>query len=193
MRLFVALDIENGIRERIATFMNGVNAFAPDARWVPPESLHVTLKFIGGWERDRLPELEGALQRVHAPATQIAFRGHGFFPAPRSARVFWAGIEADSHLGELATAVDEACARIAIAREDRAFSPHLTLARGKSGSPVKRKNDHANRKFERLQQKLEAMPAPDFGTMTAREFFLYESKLSPAGPHYTKLKRFELH
>ena len=64
MRLFVALDIEDAIRARIATFMDGVSGFAPDARWVKAESLHVTLKFIGEWERDRLPQLEADVDLV---------------------------------------------------------------------------------------------------------------------------------
>lgn len=192
MRLFVALDIEDAIRARITTFMDGVSGFAPDARWVKAESLHVTLKFIGEWERDRLPQLEATLQAVQSGPTVLAFRGHGFFPTARAARVFWIGIEADANLAELARRVDEACASLGMAREERTFSPHLTLARGKSGAPGRRRDDRPNRKFERLQQKLASWVAPDFGTMTAREFFLYESKLSPAGSHYSKLKRFEL-
>ena len=192
MRLFIALDIEDAIRARIATFMDGVSGFAPDARWVKAESLHVTLKFIGEWERDRLPQLEATLQAVQSGPTVLAFRGHGFFPTARAARVFWVGIEADANLAELARKVDEACASLGMAREERAFSPHLTLARGKSGAPGRRRDDRPNRKFELLQQKLASWVAPDFGTMTAREFFLYESKLSPAGSHYSKLKRFEL-
>ncbi len=193
MRLFVALDLEDAIRARIATFLDGIRGFAPEARWVRLASLHVTLKFIGEWDRDRLQELETALAAIHCAATQIAFRGYGFFPTQRSARVFWVGIDADPGLAALAGKVDQACAALGMAREERAFSPHLTLARGNSGAPGRRKDDRPNRRFERLQEKLAVVPTPEFGRMTAREFFLYESKLSPAGSQYTKLKRFELH
>jgi 2'-5' RNA ligase len=82
---------------------------------------------------------------------------------------------------------------LGIPREDRPFSPHLTLARGgKSGNPSRLKGDGPNQKFRRLQEKLSALPAPEFGTMTAHEFHLYQSKLSSAGSTYTKLQRFAL-
>ena len=73
-------------------------------------------------------------------------------------------------------------------------TPHLTLARGggRSGSPLRQKGDGPNRSFQRLQEKLAALTSPEFGTMTAREFFLYQSQLSPRGSRYTKLAGFRL-
>src|SRR5438270_9265319 len=192
MRLFVGLDIDDPIRERIARFLEGVREFAPDARWVRPESLHITLKFIGEQKPERLDALKSALAGIHSPPTEIAFRGYGFFPSPRSARVFWVGIEADPNLAKLAAAVEKNLVAAGLPAEQHAFSPHLTLARGKSAAPQRRPDDRANSNFRRLQEKLAAMPPPDFGTMTAREFFLYESKLSPSGSRYSKLERFAL-
>lgn len=97
-------------------------------------------------------------------------------------------------LAGLASAIDAGVATLGIPKENRAFSPHLTLARGAggSGSPRWRKEDRPNRVFQRLQEKLSALPTPEFGTMTAREFFLYQSQLSPKGSKYTKLERFAL-
>ncbi|HEV2717031.1 MAG TPA: 2'-5' RNA ligase family protein, partial [Terriglobales bacterium] len=93
----------------------------------------------------------------------------------------------------LARAVDSATAAIGIPKEERAFSPHLTLARGGgSGSPRWRKGDGANKNFQRLQEKLSAFSALEFGTMTAREFFLYQSQLLRGGSRYTKIARFAL-
>jgi RNA 2',3'-cyclic 3'-phosphodiesterase len=194
MRLFIALDIDDSIRERIARFVEGVQGFAPDARWVKPESLHVTLKFIGEQREEAVAQIKLALETASADAVQINFRGYGFFPTAKSARVFWVGIEAGPQLAAMALTVDEKMATLGMPKEDRAFSPHLTLARGAggSGSPRWRKADHPNRSFQRLQEKLAAIPAPEFGTMTAREFFLYESQLSPKGSKYTKLARFAL-
>jgi 2'-5' RNA ligase len=78
--------------------------------------------------------------------------------------------------------------------EDRPYSPHLTLARagGRSGSPKWRKGDGPNTIFATLEKRLNAMGKLDFGTMTAREFILYQSQLSPGGSKYTKLQRFPL-
>jgi len=194
MRLFVALDIDEPIRERIARFMDGVRGFAPDARWARPESLHITLKFIGQWRGEALEEVRRTLSSVQAQAVGLNLRGYGFFPSAKSARVFWVGIETGPELGVLAKSVDENLSTLGIARETHAFSPHLTLARGSggSGSPRRQRNDGPNRDFQKLQEKLAALPAPEFGTMTAREFFLYESKLGPGGSRYTKLATFPL-
>jgi len=194
MRLFIALDIDNAIRKRIERFVEGVTGFAPDARWAKPESLHVTLKFIGEQSEGAIEPIKKALSNLRACATEINFRGHGFFPTAKSARVFWIGVEADPQLAALASAIDATMATLGIEKEARIFSPHLTLARssGGSGSPRRHLTDSPNRNFHRLQEKFAALPAPEFGTMTAREFFLYQSQLSPKGSKYTKLAAFDL-
>jgi 2'-5' RNA ligase len=191
MRLFIALDIDDAIRERIARFEQGVTGFAPDARWQKPESLHVTLKFIGEQPEPAVDGIKQALSTIPAAPVAIQFRGYGFFPTAKSARVFWIGVEAAP---QLAAAIDEKMSSLGIPKEQRPFSPHLTLARasGRSGSPRRNRTDAPNRIFQRLQEKLAALPTPEFGTMTAREFFLYQSQLSPKGSKYTKLARFDL-
>ncbi len=194
MRLFVALDIEEEIRQRIARFMEGIQGFAPDARWVRPESLHVTLKFIGEQPDEGVTQIKEALATIKGRRTEIQFRGYGFFPTAKSARVFWIGMDAGAELASLAVAIDEKTAALGIPKEDRAFSPHLTLARagGRSGSPRRMKGDQPNRVFYRLQEKLAVLPASEFGSMNASEFFLYSSQLSPKGSKYTKLERYAL-
>ncbi len=192
MRLFIALDIDSGIRGRIAQFMDGVRGFAPDARWVSAESLHITLKFIGEWPAERLDELKRALVGIRGQPAEITFSSTGFFPTPKSARVFWIGIEAGPELASLAGAVDAATSALGVESEKRAFAPHLTLARTGPGRPQRVSSDRTNPSFRRLQEKLAAIPAPAFGTMSPREFFLYESKLSPKGAVYTKLAGFPL-
>lgn len=194
MRVFIALEIDDEIRTRITRFMDGVREFAPDARWVRPESLHVTLKFIGEKSVEAVEEIKNALKNIHGSAIQLSFRGYGVFPTPRSARVFWIGIEAGPGLQELAAVIDDAMSKLRVPREDRPFSPHLTLARrgGGAGNPKRQQDERANSGFVRLQEKLAALPPPEFGTMSAREFCLFESKLGPRGSKYTKLERFSL-
>lgn len=192
MRIFVGLDIQSGIRQRISEFMTEMQELAPDVRWVTPESLHVTLKFIGEKPDQDVAGVQNKLGEIAASGFNIAFRGSGFFPTPRSARVFWVGIEAPPSLSELAGQIDAALAEVGIPKENRAFSPHLTLARAGSGVPTRTKTDKPNHRFTRLQQKLAQLPTPDFGTMAAREFFLYRSQFSSQGSRYTKIARFEL-
>jgi len=194
MRLFLALDIDDAIRQRITRFIEGLHNFAPDARWMKPESLHVTLKFIGEQPDSAVDNIKDAMRSVEATAPEIRFRSYGFFPTPKSARVFWIGMEAGPQLAELAATIDEKLSALGIPKEDRPFSPHLTLARGSggSGSPRRGKNDRPNRVFQRLQERLGVLLSPEFGTMGPREFFLYRSHLSPKGSTYTKLANFAL-
>jgi RNA 2',3'-cyclic 3'-phosphodiesterase len=191
MRLFVALDIPDAIRTAIEQYVDELRRLAPDAKWVRAESYHVTLKFIGEWKRD-VKEVISALETIQSPAIDIAFRNCGFFPNARAPRVFWVGIHADGNLVPLAQQVDAACSKLGIASEDREYSPHLTLARSGSGSPRPKRHEPMAPGMKRLAERIAGMPAPDFGTMHATEFFLYESKLSPGGAQYTKLKPFAL-
>lgn len=192
MRLFIALDIDEHIRSRIGRFLDGVSGFAPEARWVQLESLHITLKFIGEKAEEIVTRLQGELNAIRVPSFTVSFSGFGFFPTPKAPRVFWIGTQAGAALQQLASAIDEKTARLGIPKEERAFSPHLTLARksGASGAPRRQDGDWPNRVFERLQQRLAALPKPEFGTMTAHEFFLYQSQLSRSGSRYTKLHSF---
>jgi RNA 2',3'-cyclic 3'-phosphodiesterase len=192
MRIFVGLDIDDAIRSRISTFMDGVREFASEARWTRVESLHVTVKFIGEQPAEKVDKIKSALSTIKCPSFPVHFGGYGFFPTPKAARVFWIGIQSGPELTQLAAAVDAATLAIGIPKEDHPFSPHLTLARGGSGSPRKQRGDGPNRRFDRLQDKLSKVLQPEFGTMAAREFFLFESHLGPGGSRYSKLHRFPL-
>ena len=192
MRVFVGLDIDLAIRERMTRYLDGVRGFAPEARWVKPESFHVTLKFIGEQKEELVEKIKCELATVRAQPFDISFRGNGFFPNARSPRVFWLGIEAGEQLAQLARTVDEAMLRTGVPRETNDYRPHLTLARSGSGRPKPMPGDRPSPPLRRLGEKLEGKPGPDFGTMTAREFFLYESKLGPGGARYSKVARFAL-
>ena len=194
MRIFIGIDLDDEIRQKIARFLEGVRGFAPEARWVRPESLHITLKFIGEQKPEQVEAISDCMRRVDGSAVDIHLRGHGFFPTSKAPRVFWIGIQAGPELAELATNIDRSVGELGITCEDRAFSPHLTLARGGSGSgsPKLRKGDRPNARFAVLEKRLAAMGDLDFGAMTAREFILYQSQLSPKGSTYTKLQRFPL-
>jgi len=194
MRIFIGIDLDDEIRTRIARFLDGVSGFAPEARWVRPESLHITLKFIGEQKAEQVTAITERLRQVQGGGFDIRLSGHGFFPTAKAPRVFWIGIHAGPELAELAGRIDAAVAELGIPREERAFSPHLTLARagGRSGDPKWRKGDGANSTFAVLQKRLAAMGQLEFGTMTADTFILYQSQLSPGGSKYTKLERFPM-
>jgi len=190
MRLFVGLDIPQEIRDRLALFIEGLTSFATDVRFVNPDTFHVTLKFIG--DTNKFDEIKGALSSVRAPSLDVRFAGTGFFPGVKNPRVFWAGIQAPPELVSLTNTIDNALRPLGFEPERGPYQPHLTLARSGSGRPRPNPGDKPNPKFQRLQQRLSSLPQPDFGTMTAHDFFLYESKLSPRGAQYFKVERYPL-
>ena len=191
MRLFVALDIDAGILQRLARYMDDLRRAVPSVKWVAVESLHVTLKFIGEFPDAEVGEIKHVLSHVSGPSFELSFGQTGFF-TPRSPRVFWVGIEAGHEVKALAFAVEQALEPLGVAREERAFTPHLTLAREGSGRPQGSRQDRNKPKMYELKARVETVPPPEFGTMLAREYFLYQSKLSPRGAQYTKLERFAL-
>ncbi len=196
MRIFIGIDLDPEVRARIERFLEGAEGFAPNARWVRPESLHITLKFIGEQAPEQVEAITERLLRVEGGAFEVHLAGYGFFPNAKAPRVFWIGIHAGPQIAVLAESVDTAVAELDIPREDRPYSPHLTLARAgagrSSGSPKWRRGDGPNTTFAVLEKRLAAMGGLDFGKMTGHEFILYQSQLSPKGSKYTKLQRFPL-
>jgi 2'-5' RNA ligase len=179
MRIFIALDIPADVRDSLAKYMERVRLLAPEARWARVQGLHVTLKFVGEASEPRVEEIKTAVASLRAVPFTVRFAGVGFFPNPKAARVFWAGVDGGDNLSRLASTIDTALEKLDFPRETKPYHPHLTLART-SASPL------------RELQPLLADSPPQFGTMTAREFFLYQSRPQKGGSEYTKLERFEL-
>jgi 2'-5' RNA ligase len=190
MRLFVALDIDPAIRAAITAFRDQMRLLAPNVRWVGPDTFHVTLQFLG--ETKKLDDIRHSLESVESPPLQVAFRGAGFFPNPKAPRVFWIGIEGDQRLQHLVSAIAQSLLPLGFAREPGPFTPHLTLARSGSGRPRPVAGERPASGLQQVRFKLETLPLPDFGTMTAHEFYLYESKLSSVGPRYEKRAAYPL-
>src|SRR3979409_1993077 len=176
MRIFIGIDLGSEVRARIERVLEGVEGFAPEARWVRPESLHITLKFIGEQSPEQVDAVAERLRRIEASGFEIGIGGYGFFPTAKAPRVFWIGIHTGPQLAELAGSIDMATAELGIPREGRPFSPHLTLARAgagrSSGSPKQKKGDGHNARFAVLEKRLAVMGDLDFGKMTAHEFIL---------------------
>lgn len=180
MRLFVAMDIPEDVRSNLGALAAKLRLAFRNARWARVEGLHVTLKFIGETPPEKAAKIEAALASVPSRAPiSLNFRGLGLFPNERRPRVLWAGVEAGSDLAALAAAVDAALHPLGIAREERTFSPHLTLARF-----------DAPRGLDALHAAIEKVGPLEFGGTIAKEFHLYQSILKPGGAEYTRLATF---
>jgi 2'-5' RNA ligase len=190
MRLFVALDIARDIRQRITEFRSQMQPLAPDIRWVSPETFHITLQFLG--ETKKLNEIQRALQAIRGRPVDVTFRNAGFFPSAKSPRVFWVGIEAEQNLQELVSSIGHTLQPLGFQPDTASFKPHLTMARSGSGRPHRVPGERFAPALQLVRAKVETLGPLEFGTMTAHEFYLYESKLSPSGSRYTKLSRYPL-
>jgi 2'-5' RNA ligase len=127
-RLFVAIDPPFGIREHLGALCCGL----PGARWVEPEQLHLTLRFIGDVDGSVLNRVQDTLAEVRAGAFSLRLEGIGFFPPRGSPRVVWVGIMKNEQLLHLHNRIETVLVRAGLAPEDRKYSPHITLARLKN-------------------------------------------------------------
>jgi RNA 2',3'-cyclic 3'-phosphodiesterase len=179
MRLFTGLDLPEDVREKLERLLMLLRPCA-HLKWSPVYNLHVTLKFIGEWPEEKLPQLEAALRAVATPEPiPIEVKGLGWFPNPHHPRVFWVGIQGGETLPALVKEIDKALTPLGIAAEDRAFNAHLTLARIKEPAPL-----------QSLRSTIAALESGEFGAFDVNRFHLYRSQPGPAGSIYTKLSEY---
>lgn len=180
MRAFIAIELPDELHDRLAREQTRFRAAAADARWTRPEGIHLTLKFLGEISEEQVAQVKEALEEIGSfEPFGVRAKGFGFFPDARRPRVFWAGLDAPPELAQLAARIESAMATLGFATENRAFSPHLTLARFKEPRPQ-----------PRLLALIADQGEMDLGEFEASEFYLWESKLSPQGAQYRKVARF---
>lgn len=181
MRCFVAIELSDGIRKQLAALQRRHTRLDRDVKWVRPDQIHLTLKFLGEVPDADVPALCDALKAVAADHEPIEFgvKSTGCFPPGGGARVFWVGVdEPAGALVGLQQACETAYEQFGFAPEGRDFTPHLTLARVKNPKAGGNVRDAA---------KAEAQF--DAGRQTATELILFQSILSPQGPTYIPVAR----
>jgi RNA 2',3'-cyclic 3'-phosphodiesterase len=179
MRLFTGIELPEDMRERLERLLMHLRP-AAHLKWSAVYNLHLTLKFIGEWPEEKLPQLEASLRALPA-RTQISaeVKGLGWYPNPNHPRVFWAGVQAGDALAALARDTEKTLMPLGIPNEERAFSAHLTLARVKDPVPL-----------QPLRNAIAQLESVEFGSFTADRFHLYRSQPGSAGSIYTKLAEF---
>jgi RNA 2',3'-cyclic 3'-phosphodiesterase len=174
-RLFVAIRPPSAIRKLLLGAMGGVSG----ARWQSEDQLHLTLRFIGEVDRHLAGDVHAALGAVHQPAFDLAINGIGAFERRGFADAVWAGVTPHEPLRALHKKVDAALARVGVGPDERAYLPHITLARLKrSSGPV-----------GNLLESAGGLSSPAFAV---DHFALFESDLTAEAAVYSIVERYPL-
>lgn len=183
LRSFIAVEIPSEIQAAIALSIAPLKNALPKSliRWVAPQNVHLTLKFLGDVSPANLEQLAGAL-KVEAASHEffpISLGGLGAFPSTRRARVVWIGLEAPPALDALRRGVEAAAAQLGYPAEERPFSPHLTI--GRVGQNVSASD------LVRIRTALEAARVGPLGQIRVGAVHIFKSDLQPGGSVYTHL------
>jgi len=137
VRAFVALELSPEIKQAIAEYLQPLRKLSDKVRWVKPENIHLTLKFLGDTPTKQIEAISGTLEEIshHYAPISVEIAGAGSFPNSRRPRVLWIGLDDPSgEISAFASEVDRQLQAFGFAREKREFSPHLTLGRVKDGN-----------------------------------------------------------
>jgi 2'-5' RNA ligase len=176
MRAFVALEIPAAARQRIGGLIETLRPQLPGVRWLAPEAIHLTLRFLGESTDAQIERLKPPLASAAAacPRREVPVSGLGMFPERGSPRVLWLGMPLPPPMVELQHACESAARAAGFAKEDKPFRSHVTLGRWRD--PVRRP----------------ALPEADAGTAALELLILYKSDLHPKGAVHTPLASFPL-
>lgn len=170
MRLFIALGLPDDVCERLTVLAGGL----PGARWVPPENLHLTLRFLGEVDNGLARDIDDALHGIDFPRFDLTLSGIGVFTEGKRINTLWVGVDGNPQLERLQAKVDQASVRAGVKPDRRKFKPHVTLARGRIENGPK------------LERFLMEHSLFRHGPFTIDAFTLYSSHLQAGGPLYTQ-------
>ena len=176
MRLFVALDLPPGVRQQLAMMAGGV----PGAKWVAPERMHLTLRFIGEADGTLFTDICRALAEVEGVPFELRLEGVGRFGVRKRVNQIWAGVAPNEDLERLQRRLEGVLAALGLEPEGRRFHPHVTLARFK-GAPA-----------ERVAGFLESHGLFATEAFAVERFVLYSSLLSRSGAVYREEAEYVL-
>jgi RNA 2',3'-cyclic 3'-phosphodiesterase len=189
VRTFLAIELDQTLQNWLSAIQQQLRVLPSGAevRWVNPENIHLTLRFMGETHPSTLPQVRSVMDRVggvHAPIALIA-AGLGCFPNMDRPRVVWVGVSVSPELSALNTDIEDAIRRLGFANENRPFAPHLTLGRVRDGLPsdrLRRLGDDLRKWFHRK----------DECGFTADTITFFQSELRPGGAAYSVIQRSPL-
>jgi RNA 2',3'-cyclic 3'-phosphodiesterase len=182
LRTFIAIEIPAEIKKAISLHSSDLRqTLGRSVRWVAPENIHLTLKFLGDTAPSNIAYLSQALQveTGQYAGFEVKVGMLGAFPSPRRARILWVGLDAPPILSRLQHGIEAATAKLGYPPEDKSFAPHLTIGRVRA--------DVSASELQTIRAALENIKVNTIGTFTAKSVHLFKSDLQPGGPMYTCL------
>jgi RNA 2',3'-cyclic 3'-phosphodiesterase len=183
LRSFIAIELPEAVKSALSEFQQELKKCGADVRWVKPESVHLTLKFLGNISEkdvDRIiKSLEGTCRKYTAFNLEIS--GAGVFPNKKSPRVLWIGVTVNGAFAKLQQEIEDAMASMGFEKENRKFVPHLTLGRCRSSIGK-----------EALLEKIELHKDNTFGVIDVKNVSFMKSELSPVGAKHTRVAEIAL-
>ena len=184
IRAFVAISLPENIKKHIGVMQAEFKNAGFNMRWVRPKNIHLTLKFLGDIKKDDIDNITTAMEDGAKNVCPLSFmvKGTGVFPNVKRPRVLWAGLKGDTQvLLSLWGKLDKNLDKAGFPSENRPFKAHLTIARIKQAVNTKK-----------LVEMMEKIAKSESGIFTADKITLYQSRLKPSGPVYTRLKDISL-
>jgi 2'-5' RNA ligase len=181
IRSFLAFDIESDtVLNRLATAQNLLVQTGADVKLVEPQNIHITVRFLGNITTEMIEKIFEEMKKVQFASFNVQIKGIGAFPNPHYSRVVWAGItEGADQLKSVFSQLEPRLRRLGFTPDHKGFSPHLTIARVRSG-----------RNKQQLAEFITENANYEFGSLNARCLRLKKSTLTPKGPIYSTLKEF---
>ena len=183
LRLFIAIELPSNIIDGLRNVQEELKDKSNKPSWAKPENIHLTLKFLGDIETNKIDSMVNILEGIAGKSFsfEISVKGVGTFPAAGTPRVIWVGIEENKDMLQLYNNIEEGLAALGFEKERRDFKPHLTLGR------IKFLNDRAG-----LKRGLEKVAGLNLARFAVAGFALFKSTLTPEGAIHTKLKEYTL-
>ena len=192
MRTFIALELSNPIKHELSRLQQELTKSNADVKWVKPENIHLTLKFLGNIDETKLEQIKHILDGISSEEKpfEIHLSELGAFPNLNRPRVLWVGLDkGSSETKQIAAALETELQKIGFPKEERPFSAHLTLGRVKSGKNRDCPHGYPSKGTEKNRDCPPLYPSkwtvPIFQQIT--HITLFQSELTPRGPIYTSL------
>jgi 2'-5' RNA ligase len=178
LRCFIAIEIPEPIRRSIDDSIAVLKKSGAEVKWVACENIHLTLQFLGETGESLVPKIKEALDKIVAPYSPfyIKISTAGCFPDRKRPRVIWVGVEESRPLTDLYGDIADVMGRFGYKKEERAFTPHITIGRVKS-----------NRNTRELLTRLDELKAIRFSDFEVLNITLMKSELTPSGAKYYSL------